>query len=136
MSGLPLAEQIGWRLKLDLFIRKYNQTDNRISFIHPPNYYNYEHKCHKTDREIIDWELKQVYDSDIVVVNFEGIESTIGTHIELGAVNGINRFGNKYIHVIGIGDETKVHPWIKESCLRIEKNIEDAAKYIAEYMLI
>jgi len=71
-----------------------------------------------------------------VVVDFKGIDSTIGSHMELGAIQGINRFGDKYIYVVGIGDDTNLHPWIKETCNRIESNYFLAAEYIVEYLLV
>ena len=136
MSGISFDEQMRWRKTIEKFVKEKYDGNDRVKFIHPPLYFNYEHMHHKTEKEILDWEMKQLYDCDIVVVDFNGIESTTGSHMELGAVQGINRFGDKYIYVIGIGKEENLHPWIKETCMRIEDNYSDAAQYIVEYLLI
>ncbi len=135
MSGISYAEQIKWRIELTGEIT--GRTTAQVDFIHPPYYYNYEEHFHKSEAEILEWEMTQLNDCDVVVVNFEGINDSIGTHMELGAIQGINRFSGKHIFVIGIGDmNADLHPWIKESCMRIEPTIEDAAEYIAKYLLI
>lgn len=136
MSGISFDEQMSWRRFLQSEVEKRYDGMNRITFIHPPLFYNYENKLHKSEREILDWEMKQVHDCDIVVVDLHDIETTVGSHMELGEIQGINRFGDKYIFIIGIGSEHGLHPWIKESCHRIEFDCYDAAKYIVEYLLI
>ena len=136
MSGIPFEKQMGWRQALEACVKdKYDGSD-KIKFIHPPLYFNYEHMMHKSEREILDWEMMQLHDCDIVIVNLKEIDTTIGSHMELGAVQGINRFGDKYIYVVGIGEDNNLHPWIKETCNRIESNYSDAATYITEYLLI
>ena len=135
MSGISYEQQMKWRKEIEEHVKGLYDGNDRVKFIHPPQYFNYESILHKTEREILDWEMKQLHDSDIVVVDFNGIDSTTGSHMELGAVQGINRFGDGYIYVIGVGDDSNLHPWIKETCMRIEDNYSDAAKYIVEYLL-
>ena len=55
--------------------------------------------------------------------------------MELGAVQGNNRFGDKHIFVVGLGKGDGIHPWIKESCFRIEDVYANATGYIVEYLL-
>lgn len=136
MSGTTFEKQMKWRKNLEELVNEKYGGNDRIKFIHPPLFFNYEHMQHKTEREILDWEMKQLHDCDVVVIDFDGIDSTIGSHMEIGAVQGINRFGDKYIYVVGVGEEKKLHPWIKESCIRIENNLDDLAQYIAEYLVI
>lgn len=132
MSGIPYDEQMKWRMELEKCV-----DCERASFVHPPLYFNYENAWHKSEREILEWEMAQLYDCNIVVVNLKNIESTIGSHMELGAVQGINRFTEKHIFVVGFGEiKENLHPWIKESCMRIEDNIEDIADYINTYLLV
>ena len=136
MGGLSFEKQMQWRKSIETLIKDKYDGSNVIKFIHPPLYFNYEQKNHKSEREILDWEMMQLYESDIVIVNLDGIDSTVGSHMELGAVQGINRFGNKYIYVVGVGDNYNYHPWIRETCNRIESNLSDVAEYIAEYLII
>ena len=136
MSGISYIEQMAWRLKIESEIKSaLSFSDERVKFVHPPHYYNYEENYQKTEREILEWEMAQVHDCDIVIVNLDGIEDTIGSHMELGAVQGINRFGDKHIFVVGLGNDEGLHPWIKESCIRIEDDYAKAAEYIVEYLL-
>ena len=136
MSGISFDKQMEWRQIIETLVKSKYDGYDRIKFIHPPLYFNYEWDRHKTEREILDWEMMQMHDCDIVVVDFKEIDSTIGSHMELGAIQGINRFGDKYIYVVGIGDDTNLHPWIKETCNRIESSYSRAAEYIVEYLLV
>lgn len=134
MSGIPFEEQMQWRKEFENSMKTF--TDKKLSFLHPPLYYNYEKLNHKTEAEIKEWELNQIRECDIVIVNLNGINTTVGTHFELGFINAINMLGTKHIYVIGIGEETNIHPWIELSIFRHEPNIESACEYIAEYLLI
>lgn len=136
MSGIPFEEQIGWRLKFEKALRGLLDGNCTVKFIHPPFYYNYEDEKHKTEKEVLEWEMTQLHDCDIVVVNLDKIDSTTGSHMELGAVQGINRFGGKHIFVVGFGSKNNLHPWIEETCLRIEDNIDDAADFVVNYLLV
>ena len=133
MSGLTYEEQMGWRRNIENRVRY--KADVPVQFIHPPLFYGYHQKLHKTESEIKEWELNQVLSSDIIIVNLDGINESVGSHFEMGAVNAMNMFGNRHIFVVGIGDSA-VHPWIDLSFIRRESNIEDAADYIASYLLV
>lgn len=135
MSGISFIEQMMWRSRIESEIKSSLDCGQSVKFIHPPLYYNYEENNHKTEREILEWEMTQVHDCDILIVNLDGIEDTTGSHMELGAVQGINRFGDKHIFVVGLGKPENLHPWIKESCIRIEEDYAKAAEYIVEYLL-
>ena len=135
MSGISFQEQMEWRLRIEGEVKKWLDFGQGVKFIHPPMFYNYEENYQKSAREILEWEMAQVHDCDIVIVNLDGIDSTVGSHMELGAVQGINRFGDKHIFVIGLGKDDNLHPWIKESCIRIEDDYAKAAEYIVEYLL-
>ena len=134
MGGLIYEEQMKWRLDLQKAIEKY--TDKNVMFIHPPKFYQYDENYHKSEREVMDWDINHAVESDIVVVYLPNIEGSIGTHMELGAVYDANRRGNKHIYVIGIGKTECKHPWIDLCLHRQEDNVEDAAEYIVDYLLI
>lgn len=135
MSGISFQEQMEWRLRIEGEVKKWLDFGQGVKFVHPPMFYNYEENYQKSEREILEWEMAQVHDCDIVIVNLDGIDSTVGSHMELGAVQGINRFGDKHIFVVGLGKDDGLHPWIKESCIRIEDDYAKAAEYIVEYLL-
>lgn len=135
MSGIPYEKQMDWRYKIEELIKA--KTNKSVTFIHPPLFYGYHMEMHKSEREVKEWELNQVCDSDIVIVNIDDVNTSIGSHFEMGAVYGANVAGNKHITVIGFGNsKSEIHPWIDLSFLRFEESIEDAAEYIATYLLI
>jgi len=134
MSGLTFDQQMNWRNKVEVELRQ--RTDKPLTFLHPPMFYNYEHNHHHTEAEVKRWELNQLRTCDIVVVDLNGIESTIGTHYELSFVDAMNMFGNKHIYAIGIGSVRGTHPWIALSMHRVEPTIEDACDYIVKYLLL
>lgn len=132
MGGLTYEEQMKWRKDIEQKIKW--RTDENVVFIHPPQFYSYTDRISETEKKT--WKMSQIKDSDIVIVNLSNIEDSIGTHIELGLIDGMNQFGYKQIHVVGIGKPNTNHPWIELSMLHQEDLIEDAAAYIVDYLLI
>ena len=134
MLGITYEDQMSWRYEAERKIE--NKTDELIRFIHPPLFYNYDTPTHKTEREVMDWDLSHLKDCDIVVVNLEGIEDSTGTHYELATVNAINSAGSRHIYVIGFGSpKTELHPWIELSLHRKEDTLDGATDYICRYLL-
>lgn len=141
MSGLTYSQQMLWRSGITFYVKqKYKEihgTDANITFINPPDYFSYEENLHKTEREVMEWELSQVCDCDVVIFNLDGIEDSIGSHMELGAVRGANIASGKNIKVVAIGEIPQdLHPWLQLSWFRHEETIEEAADYIAKYLLV
>lgn len=134
MSGLTYEEQMNWRYKIENEIE--SKTDQLIKFIHPPLFYNYLEPTHKTEREVMDWDLEHLKDCNIVIVNLNEISKSIGTHFELATATTINTLGNKHIYVVGFGSPNEeLHPWIELSLHRREDTIEDAVDYVVNYLL-
>lgn len=132
MGGLSYSEQIRWRKELERRIK--SETDKRVTFVHPPDFYQYGDMV--DEKEVYEWDVSQLKDSDIVVVNLSDIADSIGTHIEIGIIAAMNQFGYKHIHMIGVGKPNTDHPWIKMGMLRCVDTIEDASCYIMDYLLI
>lgn len=133
MSGLSYEDQMGWRLELERLVRT---ISNNVLFVHPPHYYRYGDGMHQSEREAMVWDLAQIRDSDIVVVNLENIGQTIGTHMELGFIEAMNQMSTKHLHLIGVGKPDVEHPWLNEVLLRREDTLEQAAAYISAYLLV
>ncbi len=132
MGGLSYQEQMGWRNRIETIVRA--RTDKSLVFIHPPNYYQYDDGVSETEKKV--WEMSQIKDSDIVIVDLTTIKDSIGTHIEIGLIEGMNQFGNKHIHIVGIGEPNTDHPWIQMGILHKENTLEDLADYIINYLLL
>lgn len=132
MGGLSYDEQMKWRKELQNLIC--SKCDKSLKFVHPPVFYQYGDI--ENEREAREWEISQLKDSDIVVVDLTTIADSIGTHIELGIIEAMNQFGYKHIHLIGVGEPNVSHPWIQLGMLRQESTLEDAADYIINYLLL
>ena len=134
MSGLTLSEQMNWRLKIENAVERIKPENVTVTFIHPPFYYNYEYDSQRTQQEIKRWELGVVRDKcDVVVVNLDGINDSVGSHYEIATVDAIK---DRFVPVIGIGDPEGVHPWILDSLLRIEDHYDSAAEFIGNYLFL
>ncbi len=132
MGGLSYDEQMKWRKDFETTLR--SKCDKSLTFVHPPMFYQCGDETN--EREAREWEINQLKDSDIVVVNLTTIEDSIGTHIELGIIEAMNEFGYKHIHLIGVGEPNVSHPWIQIGMLRQENTLKDAADYIINYLLL
>lgn len=130
MGGLSYRQQMEWRREIEKQIR--GQTIKPLTFIHPPMFYQYR----DNEIEAMNWEMNHLIDSDIVIVNLENIANSIGTHMELGVVDAVNKALPKNIYVVGIGEPDTSHPWISNSLFHTEECIEDAAEYIVSHLLL
>lgn len=133
MGGLSKDESLNWRKEIEAAIRKRNFKNVEITFINPPDYFDYDYP---NQRECEEWEISQLIDSDIVVVNLSNIKDSIGTHMELGIIKAVNAMSDKHIFVVGLGDVNVDHPWINTSLFHSEKTIDEAADFICKYLLI
>lgn len=134
MTGLSSEEQIAWRLHLESELM--SMKTHGFTVIIPTMYYDpNDPDARERENEAKEWDLSQIANCDIVVVNLDGIEKSIGTHYELGFIDALRRSG-KTIYVIGVGGKKDLHPWIANSLFRWEPDIEAAAVYIAQYLFI
>lgn len=134
MNGLSLEEQMSWRIRLERTLLDAAPEGAKLEFIHPPFFFNYEYDSHKSQREIKQWEISVVKNkTDILVVNLEGINDSVGSHFEIAAADSVQ---NRFLPIIGIGDPNNVHPWILDSLLRVEEDFNSAADYISTYLLL
>lgn len=139
MSGLSIQDQVGWRYEADRLFHEAccENYDIRFTCINPPEFYSYRHPFHKTEIEVKMFDLANIKRSDIVLVNLDGIESSIGTIYELATIDEYNRSGHKHIYVVAFGTMPKnLHPWITSSIFRHEENLSDAVTYIVDYLML
>lgn len=131
MGGLDFSEQISWRKELTDKVQAF--CDKEVKFINPPQYFDYSSRDQTLAKK---WEYEQIADSDIVVVNLNNIKDSIGTHMELGLIDGINRTREKKIYVVGIGEPNVDHPWIETSLFKQVQTIDEAVDFIISYLLV
>lgn len=130
MGSLSLEEQSKWRKQVQDAI-KFGDYDceKKAIFFNPVNYYNFEEVKNKTEREIMEFDLYNLRNSNLVIVNFND-EKSIGTAMELMLAKELQ------IPVIGLNkDCKKLHPWLTESCTRICDNMRELVSHVVEFYL-
>ncbi len=129
MSGLSWEEQSKWREKVKKYISRHYALKFKADFFNPIQYYNFQEKRHDSELEVMNFDIRNVKNSDLILVNFNSPNS-IGTAQEL-AVAWDNR-----IPIIGIKDaKTEIHAWLKEDCDKIFTDLYAACDYIMDFYL-
>lgn len=132
MKNKSTIEAMAWRNELENCL---NMSGVVASVFKPPEFYNYDEFKQQSEAEIKEFELAKLRESDVLVVELNGVESSVGSCMELGYANAMNDFGDKHIFIIAYNNiEKNVHPWVMDSCIRVEDNLEDIAYYIANYV--
>lgn len=130
MSGISFEEQSKWResFKNAILYGDYDYEKKPI-FFNPVNYYNFEEKRYKSEKEIMEFDLNALRNSDLIIVNHNN-PSSIGTAMELMLAYELR------IPIIGINKDKKVlHPWLNECCSRMCDDIREAVDYTVEFFL-
>lgn len=131
MSGLSFEEMSKWRSNVIDAIKFNNECEKKPLFFNPINYYNFEENRHKTEREIFEFDLYNLRNSDLVIVNLgDKGDKSIGTCMELILAKEL------HIPVIAFGvNDSEIHPWIVECCTRICDNMKEAVSHVVEFYL-
>lgn len=135
MNGLSYEDMNAWRKEIKEKLKEitYYTTISNVTVINPVDFYNFQEVRYQTDIEVQNFDLKHVASSDIIVVNLEGLSDSIGTIIEL-----YEAYYHNKIPVIAFGDKeiyNKLHPWVKNSITRVEKDINGVVEYIRDFYL-
>lgn len=134
MGGLSFEKMSGWRIEIkEQLLDAADVSGCRLQVINPVDFYNFEEKRYQSEEEVADYDLAHVVSSDLIIVNLDGLNSSDGTKIELHDAKYHNR-----IPVIAFGDRKlyeSLHPWIKRNITRVEKNMEDAVKYVKDFYM-
>ena len=130
MSGLSFEEQTKWRQKVkDAVLFGGYDYDYKPVFIDPTRYYNFEEVSHKSEKEVMNFDLYKVRTSDLIVVNFNSPNS-IGTAIEIALAY------EYHIPVVGLNmDKNRLHPWIECMTSRICDDMYELVSHIVEFYL-
>lgn len=129
MGGVSYDKSNEWRLKAKSYLENI-ETDYKVTAINPNDYYNFKEVKHKTEKEIIRFDLHKVRTSNLILVSLEG--DSIGTSMETMLAHELN------IPIVGFCGErdiNTVHPWIIECCCRVETSLDKALEYIKDYYL-
>lgn len=129
MGNLSFEEQSKWRSQLIDAITYNYDCEKKPLFFNPVNYYNFKEVRYRSEREVMEFDLSNLRNSNLVIVNFNDPKS-IGTAMELMLAKERN------IPIIGFGvDEQIVHPWLLECCTRVCQSLREAVEHIVEFYL-
>ena len=96
MSGLNKNDYCKWRSELtDALIDKAFLVGSSIQIINPTDYFDFDDMDRHLEKEVMQFDLNMVRQSDIVIVNVSGVSSSIGTAIELYEANRLKRIEQK-----------------------------------------
>ena len=133
MSNLTFEEMNRWRVYFKSAITQIAEnTGAKIRVINPVDYYNFLNPRHQSELEIMNYDLACVKKSDLVVVNLEGLNTSIGSIIECYEAY------KREIPVLAFGsseDYENLHPWIKCCITRHDKNYRECINYIKDFYM-
>lgn len=130
MGNLTFEEQSKWRKQIMQAI-KYGDYHcaKTPSFFNPVDYYNFTEVRYRSEREVMEFDLNALRNSDLVIVNFNDPNS-LGTCAELAIAKEL------HIPVIGINkDKVKLHPWLVEFTTRMCDSLREAVEHVVEFYL-
>lgn len=134
MTGLTLKEQLQWRNKIANALE-----DIGITCYNPPAHFSDAYvdndltnaSGYKSDREVMEYDLWQLRNSDLVVVNFD-----VGNTQSLGTMAEIAIAYDHRIPILGIcKDTSKLHPWQRDMCARIFESDSMLLLYLCNHYL-
>lgn len=129
ISSLSMEEQSKWRNQIIKEINFNCHCEKKPIFFNPVDYYNFEEKQHKTEKEIVEFDLNALRNSDLIIVNFNDPKS-IGTCAELAIAY------DRHIPIIGINkDKSELHPWLTEFTMRMCDSVREAVEYTVNFFL-
>lgn len=133
MSGLSFEEMNNWRVFLKTAITQVAENIGiSVRVINPVDYYNFREPKHQSELEPMRFDLARVKESDLVVVNLDGLKTSIGSIIECYEAwkNNIPvlAFGSKQ-------DYENLHPWVQCCITRRDKNYRECINYISDFYM-
>lgn len=129
MGNLSFEEQSKWRQQIQDAIKYNYDYEKKPAFFNPVQYYNFEEKRHKSELEVMNFDLNAVRNSDLLIVNFNDPNS-IGTAMEMMLAYEMR------IPILGLNkDKVKLHSWLECCCDRIFDDMKSLVTYVVEFYL-
>lgn len=129
MGNLSFEEQSKWRKQIINEININCHCEKKPVFFNPVDYYTFEEARHKSEREIVEFDLNALRNSDLVIVNFNDPKS-VGTISELAIAY------ERKIPIIGLNkDGQDLHPWLVEFVGRMCESIREVVEYTVDFYL-
>lgn len=129
MGNLTYEEQSKWRKQIIDAIKYNHDVSKKPLYFNPVDYYGFEEIRYKTQREVMNFDLNALRNSNLVIVNFND-PSSLGTCAELAIAYDMK------IPIVGINkDKKELHPWLECFCDRMCDSIKEAVEYVVEFYL-
>ena len=129
MTGLSTEQQLGWRMKLQNAIMYNREPIKTPIYFNPPQYYSPSTNEHKSEKEVMEFDLYNLRMSNIVIVNFNAPNS-IGTAMELMLAKELK------IPVIGLNENgERLHSWLVECCTRVCDTFVELVDHVVNFYL-
>lgn len=124
MADISFEVSNKWRRYIE------DELKYEADIFNPNYYYNYEHpEDFDSDAEVKRFDLYNLQQSDIVIVNFN-VPGSIGTAYEVAVAE---RDGKP---IIGLNvDHNELHPWLELACWKMFDNIDELIMYVKTYYL-
>lgn len=132
MSGLSFEEMSSWRLDVINRVKRIYPNDYKVRVVNPVDYYNFKEVLHQSELEVMKFDLNKVKKSDLVIVNMEHLNTSIGTIVECYEAH------KNDIPVLAFGSDElygNLHPWIQCCITRHDPKIADTLKYVKDFYL-
>lgn len=134
MSGLCKNDYCKWRSELsDVLMDKAYLVGSRIQIINPADYFDFDNMDRHLEKEVMQFDLNMVRQSDVVIVNVSGVSSSIGTAIQLYEAKRLD------IPVIAYTEGSvadDIHPWIENCFSTIQMNKNELVDYIYDFYMV
>lgn len=122
-------EQSKWREQVVNSINYNYDCEKKTTFFNPMTYYIFEDARYRSEREVVEFNLNALRNSNLVIVNFNDILSP-STCAELAIAY------EKRIPVVGINKDNKeLHPWLTEFVSRMCYSLREAVEYVVDFYL-
>lgn len=100
-----------------------------VNVFDPTKYFSYSEKKHKTQKQIYEFYMHKLSKCDLVIVNANGSEFSIGTAMECQAAR------DHKIPVIAFGNQD-TYPWITEVVAQVTfESMHEAVDFIRDYYM-
>lgn len=133
MSGLTTKEMRSWRDYFSILLKEIAENMGvNVKVINPCDYYTFDFPKHQSELEVMNFDLSRVKESNLVVVNMDGLNTSIGTIIECYEAY------KQGIPVLAFGSDEeyeKLHPWVQCCITRHDKNYRKCINYIGDFYM-
>nr|DAW01372.1 MAG TPA: Nucleoside 2-deoxyribosyltransferase [Caudoviricetes sp.] len=134
MSGLNKEEYNGWRKSITEDLIAYARScGSNVQVINPADYFDFDDMERHLEKEVMQFDLNMVRQSDVLIVNIDDASDSIGTAIEVYEANRLNVPVIAYTECGIVNDD--IHPWIENCLSTVQMNRNELITYIRDFYM-